>query len=345
MPRLIISERGEKSEWTHDCLEETISIGRMDDNTIVLPGRGVSRQHAQIIRVDENYFLVDLGSGNGTSLNGTDIRPHEKNLLRNNDLISIDVFNLRFHTTDEMLEKSYNEEITDSDILEVKLLKKVLKALDKETVPSLEVLNGAAEGKKIFLTDEMNEMIVGRDPSCELSINEFVISRKHAKINKRWGGIVIRDLESKNGTFINNRRIVEEFLHDGDRIALGTIVLLFRNPQEINLAHLTEKIPPKRTPAKIEPEDIPIPKEAEAGAEEAPPEVMPPPEEAPSEGEAPSFETFEEMEGAAKTAPYPVKPPRKSIFGKLTPVEIGMIGLGILVFVFALITLANLMFE
>jgi pSer/pThr/pTyr-binding forkhead associated (FHA) protein len=344
MPRLIISERGEKHEWTHDCLEETISIGRMDDNIIVLPGRGVSRQHAQIVRVDDNFFVLDMGSGNGTSLNGTEIRPHEKNLLRNNDLISIDVFNLRFHTTDEVLEKSYNEEITDSDIIEVKLLKKVLRALDKETVPSFEVLNGVAEGKKIFLTDDMGEMIVGRDPSCELSINEFVISRKHAKINKRWGGIVIRDLESKNGTFINNRRVVEEFLHDGDRVALGTIVLLFRNPQEINLAHLTEKVPPKRTPAKIEPEDIPMPEGAEEISEEAPPEEAPS-EEAPREEEAYPPETFEEFEGPAKAVPYPVNPPRKSIFGKLTPVEIGMIGLGVLVFIFALITLANLMFE
>lgn len=344
MPRLIISERGEKQEWTHDCLEETISIGRMDDNIIVLQGRGVSRQHAQVVRVDDNFFVVDMGSGNGTSLNGTEVRPHEKNLLRNNDLISIDVFNLRFHTTDEMLEKSYNEEITDSDIIEVKLLKKVLRALDKETVPSLEVLNGVAEGKKIFLTDEMSEMVAGRDPSCELSINEFVISRKHAKINKRWGGIVIRDLESKNGTFINNRRVVEEFLHDGDRVALGTIVLLFRNPQEINLAHLTEKVPPKRTPAIIKPEDIPMPEEAEEMAEEALPEEAPP-EEMPQEEEAYPPETFEEFEGLARPAPYPVSLPRKSIFGKLTPVEIGMIGLGVLVFVFALITLANLMFE
>ncbi len=345
MPRLIISERGEKNEWMHECLEDVISIGRMDNNVIVLPSRGVSRQHAQIIQVDDNYFIIDLGSGNGTLLNGIEIRPHEKNLLRNNDLISIDIYNLRFNTTDKALEKSFNEEITESDILEIKLLKKVIKALDKENIPSLEVLNGVAEGKKFFLSDEINEITIGRDPSCEFSINEFVISRKHAKISKRWGGIVIRDLESKNGTFVNNRRIVEEFLHDGDRIALGTIVLIFRNPQEINLAQLAEKIPPKRQPVKIEPKDIPLSEEMEREVKEAPSEKAPEIEEMPPSEEIFPIEAGEEMQKPPKATPYPIRPPRKSIFGKLTPVEIGMIGLGVLVFVFALITIVNLLFE
>jgi pSer/pThr/pTyr-binding forkhead associated (FHA) protein len=349
MPKLIINERGQKEEWTHECLEEAISIGRLEENMIALPTQGVSRQHAKIIKEADNYFLIDLGSGNGTMLNGTYVEPNEKHLLRNNDLITIDTFDLRFYMTDEALERSYNEEITDSDILEVKLLKKVLKALDKETVPSLEVLNGVAEGKKIFFADDMSEMVIGRDPSCEFPVNEFVISRKHAKVMKRWGGIVIRDLESKNGTFINNRRIVEEFLHDGDRIALGTIVFLFRNPQEINLAQLTEKIPPKRTPAQVKPQDIPMPKE-EVAKPEAPAEEIPEIEEpAPQEGEpqeAPFPEEVQEFEErAAKKMAYPLRLPKLPILKRLSPVEIGMVGLGVLVLIFAFITVVNLIFE
>jgi len=349
MPKLIISERGTKNEWTHPCLEEEISIGRQDENIVALPAHGVSRQHAKIVKVDENFFLMDLGSGNGTMLNGTPIRPNEKHLLRNNDLVSIDAYDLRFYTTDEEVESSYNEEITDSDILEVKLLKKVLKALDKETVPSLEVLNGVAEGKKIFFADDMSDLVIGREPSCDFPINEFVISRKHAKIMKRWGGIVIRDMESKNGTFINNRRVVEEFLHDGDRIAMGTIVLLYRNPQEINLAQLSEKIPPKRTPAPVKPQDIEIPKEELAPTEEAAPGEE---AEVPEIGEAPPEEapfTMEEGEEAPpralKRLVYPLHTPKLPILKRLTPVEIGMIGLGALVLIFAFITVVNLIFE
>lgn len=344
---MIVNERGKKHERTHECREEEISIGRMEENIVTLPSQGVSRQHARIVRADENFFLVDLGSGNGTLLNGTKVRPNEKNLLRNNDLISIDAYDLRFYLTDEALESSYNEEITESDILEVKLLKKVIRALDKETVPSLEVLNGVAEGKRIYFSDEMGELVIGRDPACDFPINEFVISRKHAKISKRWGGIVIRDLESKNGTFINNRRVVEEFLHDGDRMALGTIVLMFRNPQEINLAQLSEKVEPKRRPAQVKPHEIPM------AEEEAPPEEKPLEEEVPQieeerppAEEASPLEAWEEIEeNVSRAAPYPLHTPKPPILKRLTPVEIGMIGLGALVLIFAFITVVNLIFE
>jgi pSer/pThr/pTyr-binding forkhead associated (FHA) protein len=333
MPKLIISERGRHEEWTHDCKEQDLTLGRHDDNIIALPGRGISRYHARITKDGDDFFLHDLESGNGTFLNGMRITPGERYLLKNKDSIAIDTFDLLFYATDELLEKSYQEEITENDILEVKLLKKVLKAVDKETVPSFEVLNGSAEGEKFYLTDEIHELIIGRDPDIDFSINEHVISRRHAKVVKRWGGISIRDLESKNGTFVNNRKVIEEYLHDGDRIALGTIVLMFRNPQEINLAQMVEKVPPKHKPAAVKPEEIPgVEAREERPEEEAAPEQPAPEEE---------FERLEEERARARE-PYPTYPSKPK--PRFSPVEIGMIGLGMLVFIFALITLVNLLF-
>lgn len=333
MPKLIISERGREEEWTHDVKEEVLSIGRHDENIIALPGRSVSRNHAQIMKDGEDFFIVDQESGNGTFLNGRKLGPKERNLLKNNDLISIDVFDLKFYLTDELLERSMRDEITESDILEVKLLKKVLKAIDKETIPSFEVLNGSAEGTIFHLTDATPEIEIGRDPDCAFSINEHVISRNHAKIVKRWGGITIRDLDSRNGTFINNRKVVEEYLHDGDRIALGTIVLMFRNPQELNIAQLMETAPPKHKPADVKPDEIP-------GAEDA----TEPPKEEEAEAEAKPEEEFEQLELQRQAAheAYPTIPVKPK--SRFSPVEIGMIGLGSLVFIFALITLVNLIF-
>lgn len=358
MSQLIIQERGRAEPLVHNCFEEEISMGRMEENVIQLLGRGVSRNHAKIIVDGESFYLIDLRSGNGTYLNGMRLAPDEKNLLRPGDLITIDTFDIRFHAGEMEAAEGVAEEITDSDILEVKLLKKVLTALDKEMVPSLEVLNGSAEGKKLFLTDEMNEFAIGRDPDCEFPINEYVISRKHAKIIKRWGGIAIRDLESKNGVFVNNRRVVEEYLHDGDRIALGTIVFLFRNPQEINIAHL-EDIKPKTAPAHVAPQEIPglaADEEAQAAFErgqeeaaehafeEAPEEEMEGEEEpSVSEEELQALKQWEELERQQAKAQYPSPAPPAKGIRSLTPVEIGMIGLGALVLIFALITVVNLL--
>jgi pSer/pThr/pTyr-binding forkhead associated (FHA) protein len=347
MPELIIQERGGEP-FVHEMSEGEVALGRHDDNTIQLRSGGVSRRHAKIFAEDDHFFLTDLKSGNGTFLNGIRVAPYEKNLLRAGDIITIDTFDIRFHIGESGEAMAIEEEITDSDVLEVKLLKKVLTALDKETVPSLEVLNGSAEGKKVFLTDDASEITVGRDPECEFPINEYVISRHHAKIQKRWGGISIRDLESKNGTFVNNKRIVEEFLHDGDRVALGTIVCLFRNPQEINLAQL-EDVRPRVQPAPVLPHEIPG-LEASADAEAVPgefpggAEFEAPPEEAAEMAEgSEAVRQWERLEQAAPQTAYPMPQPRIEAIKQFSPVEIGMIGLGVLVLIFAIITIVNLL--
>lgn len=343
MSQLIIQERGREEPLVHACTEEEISIGRHDQNIVQLRGRGVSRFHAKLVSDGENHFIIDLKSGNGTFLNGIRLTPHEKHLLRPGDLITIDTFDLRFHGDEAETALTVDEEITGSDILEVKLLKKVLTALDKDMVPALEVLNGVAEGKKLHLTDELSEYTVGRDPECEFPINEYAISRHHAKVIKRWGGIAVRDLESKNGTFVNNRRVVEEYLHDGDRIAFGTIVCIFRNPQEINLASF-EDVASKSRPAAVSPQEIPGLEEEPAPAmpEEAEAEV-PPTEELPEE-ESEAIREWAELEHRRQgQARYPTPQPRLEKIKSLTPIEIGMIGLGALILIFALITIVNLL--
>lgn len=355
MPKLTIKERGSAKEWNHECDEPIISIGRLPDNLIQLTSDGVSRRHAKIVLDGENFFLIDTKSGNGTYLNGMRIQPEEKNLLRSGDIIVIDEFDMEFHDGANVIKEGLNEEVTDSDILEVKLLKKVLTALDKDMVPSIEVLNGSAEGKKVFFTDEINEIVIGRDPECSFPINEYVISRRHAKISKRWGGIIIRDMESKNGTFVNNRRVVEEYLHDGDRIALGTIVFLFRNPQEINFANLDEIKPKHRPQAKTQ--DIQDIVDSAHTEGETPPEGLPKSnaEEAASvenqeggsenTGEASEHSAIEDWDklerdiGAITNYPNPTK--NKKV-RTLNFVEMSMIGLGAVVFLFAVITIINL---
>ncbi|NLD28755.1 MAG: FHA domain-containing protein [Myxococcales bacterium] len=346
MPTLIINESGSNKSSTHRCTEEQITLGRLKNNTIQLPAVGVSRQHAKILYEGENFFIVDLDSGNGTFLNGARLSPNERNLLQPGDNITIDNYQIKFHAGDAPFEHEFRDEVTESDILEVKLLKKVLNAIDRETVPNIEVLNGASEGKKFVLADEISEIVIGRDPECDFPINEHVISRKHVKIMRRWGGIAIRDLESKNGTFLNNRRIVEEYLHDGDRIALGTIVLMFRNPQEINLANI-EDIKPKNVPARVALDEIPG---AEEGSEEPQEENAYDQEnEEGDEGDdiqtdegGSAVERWEELEREALGQSYPELPKGATGIKSLTPIEIGMIGLGALVLIFAIITIVNL---
>jgi predicted component of type VI protein secretion system len=65
MPKLIVSGVG------YDLVEQLVTIGRAPDNTIHIDDPSVSGRHAELRRADKTYHLRDLGSTNGTRVNGT----------------------------------------------------------------------------------------------------------------------------------------------------------------------------------------------------------------------------------------------------------------------------------
>ncbi len=78
---------------------------------------------------------------------------------------------------------------------------------------------------------EAGENILGRDPGTRGSIPDASISRRHARITVRDGVATLEDLDSKNGTFVNEARITAPtLLSDGDAIRLGLVNLVFRGP-------------------------------------------------------------------------------------------------------------------
>jgi len=86
MPTLIMQEgQGAGRSWPVE--KEEVTIGRSEDCDVVLAERQVSRHHAQIRRLDNQYVLEDLGSRNGTYVNGRQvIEPH---ILQDGDEIQI----------------------------------------------------------------------------------------------------------------------------------------------------------------------------------------------------------------------------------------------------------------
>jgi pSer/pThr/pTyr-binding forkhead associated (FHA) protein len=72
VPMLVVFEGElEGARWIVD--QESVTIGRGSDCDIVLPERQVSRHHVRIERDDKGYLLRDLGSKNGTSVNGEEV--------------------------------------------------------------------------------------------------------------------------------------------------------------------------------------------------------------------------------------------------------------------------------
>ncbi len=92
-------------------------------------------------------------------------------------------------------------------------------------MPGIRVKNGPSQGQTFNVGDK--PLTIGRDEDCDLSLQDKGASRQHAEVFKIGDMCFIRDLESKNGTFVNDNRVTEEMLRDGDRIQIGGTVIVF----------------------------------------------------------------------------------------------------------------------
>lgn len=69
------------------------------------------------------------------------------------------------------------------------------------------------------------DMVIGRDADCDIPLEDASTSRRHARLYEEGGQYWIRDLQSKNGTFVNRKRISVAGVRAGDRIEIGDCLL------------------------------------------------------------------------------------------------------------------------
>jgi diguanylate cyclase (GGDEF)-like protein len=91
--------------------------------------------------------------------------------------------------------------------------------------PWLLFLSGKDVGRSLRLTAEALE--IGRSEECAVAVNSDGVSRRHARLQRIFGLYFVTDLESTNGTFVNEKRIQMVQLNDGDQIRVGDAVLKF----------------------------------------------------------------------------------------------------------------------
>ncbi len=80
---------GQRSEGKIAVPESGIRLGRELDNDIVIEGEGASRYHARILKVGGEWIAEDLGSTNGTKLNGIKLEPNKPTPIKDGDSIAI----------------------------------------------------------------------------------------------------------------------------------------------------------------------------------------------------------------------------------------------------------------
>jgi pSer/pThr/pTyr-binding forkhead associated (FHA) protein len=87
---------------------------------------------------------------------------------------------------------------------------------------TFKVVSGKHAGQKLRITGP--QFLIGRGDECQLRPNSDLVSRNHCVVLVGSDGAVIRDLQSRNGTFVNHERITgDRQLQSGDRLTIGQL--------------------------------------------------------------------------------------------------------------------------
>ena len=166
-------------------------IGARSDCDLVLDVASVSGRHCRLSREEAGFFLEDLNSTNGTFVNGVRLPPNVRVPVKPDDLV-----HLGSHAVD---------------------VRSLIARVDTQAADSLEFRG--------------QEIVVGRTAASDRVIDQPMVSSRHARLFQVGNEILIEDLNSANGTFVNGKRIDRATaVRPGDKIGLGSYSLTLAVP-------------------------------------------------------------------------------------------------------------------
>lgn len=209
---ILLGPDGEPQQWP--IAEGNLTVGRAKDCQIWIPNTCLSRRHTQLRCEGRRTVITDLGSVNGTFVNGVQVQEAQE--LRHGDLVRVGPLEFRY------------ESLTPAEP-EVPERPTIVMG-EPSRVPRLEVSGGQQRGLVFDLVRE--RMVIGRvgqGQQWDIVLPDRAVSRPHAEILKQGDSFLLKDLGSANGTLVNGVVLSEPHgLSDGDAITIGEAVLVFR---------------------------------------------------------------------------------------------------------------------
>jgi pSer/pThr/pTyr-binding forkhead associated (FHA) protein len=221
----------------------SLVFGRDASCDVVVPGKDVSRRHAEIMQTPKGYLIVD-SSTNGTSVN--DARVEGQRLLARADVITIGEEKFRFYadTAAPPPENPQPGPAASAPSAAAPLpptkgpsLRETVHGVPAAPRPAGAALanflvrGGALKGQRLGVkTPVVN---IGRADYNDLVLPDESVSTAHAKLQRREGVWVLVDLDSTNGTFIDGDQIKGEApLVPGATVRFGDVLLVFEPTDE-----------------------------------------------------------------------------------------------------------------
>jgi len=215
--------------------ESSLSIGRDATNDIQLPFSFVSSSHLCLGRRDGGWFAVDLGSTNGTTLDGKPLVANQPVTISANQKIRIQDIELFLSQP-----KDSPHTLAHSGTLVRRLIADGLSDSIQDTA-FLETLNGPTAGDRFYLPDHIDEFLVD---ISDQGIREQ--DQTNARLIRKGDGFA---LDSELGVFLNQSPYESGTrLRSGNRLKVGGLEFLFFDPLEEHLPEPEAAPEPEPTP-------------------------------------------------------------------------------------------------
>ena len=198
-----------------DLSRQRTSIGRDASNDVILDAAGISGFHAEIHNEDGQLFLVDLGSTNGSFVNGQRVSGRRE--LKAWDTLAFDSLEAELVDPDRRRPTQVRAAITDD----------MLDSNPNATRVRPVVSDWRLEGGAGTIMLKMRT-VFGRDEGCDVTLSGGEVSRKHAELTIEGEQLFVQDLESANGTFVNGKRVTRASLADGDELRFDVLSFVVR---------------------------------------------------------------------------------------------------------------------
>jgi pSer/pThr/pTyr-binding forkhead associated (FHA) protein len=226
MPRLILTFNKQVIK-EYPFLKDSITIGRNDDNGIIIDNLAVSSYHAKIDKVGSDYIVTDLQSTNGTFVNDQKVVSHK---LSHGDNIIVGKHVILFVAAEKGTEAEATDQKEKLDktmmldtakqkelLAKQQVTPKVPKPLEKIGV--LSFINGSELGE-IELKKKLTR--IGKGDASEIKLSGVFMGSTAATISKRPSGYTITFAGGKTKLKVNGEVVKDSVvLKDFDTIELG----------------------------------------------------------------------------------------------------------------------------
>jgi len=233
----ILPADGTLADRTFELTEDTaeVRLGRQPSFELELPFPAVSVFHARLFRGESahEWWLEDQGSTNGTWLEGQRLAPRRPALIRAGQRMRIGSVDIVFEGWAPTVK---GDESTAT--IARRLISDLFSAPGNDA-PTLALESGRAEPPTLPLTDRDRRYLVGRAETSDIVLGGEQASREHAMFERRWDGVFLSDLGSRNGVLINGSAATGRHrLRDGDSIQLGGATFRLTDPEDRYLRRL-----------------------------------------------------------------------------------------------------------